>query len=98
MCVAINSSTELQVQLLFEGSYFSGLWLLFGNYGIYIPHSSNHLLLVQCSCSEESEEGSQLLFSDPGDNNKDVDEHLWVEKYSPKHYTELLSDDVCDII
>ena len=39
-----------------------------------------------------------MLFSDPGDNNKDIEEHLlWVEKYSPKHYTELLSDDVCDI-
>ena len=30
-----------------------------------------------------------------GDLPRDIDEHLlWVEKYSPKHYTELLSDDV----
>lgn len=56
-----------------------------------------YLVLCTCISTEELEEGSQLLFSDPGDNNDDIDEHLlWVEKYSPKHYTELLSDDVCD--
>ena len=30
--------------------------------------------------------------------HRESSEHLlWVEKYSPKHYTELLSDDVSDI-
>lgn len=42
-------------------------------------------------------EDSQLLFDVPRDNEEDTDEHLlWVDKYSPKHYTELLSDDVCN--
>ena len=42
-------------------------------------------------------EGSRLLFDVPGDSEEDADGHLlWVDKYSPKHYTELLSDDVCD--
>lgn len=25
-----------------------------------------------------------------------VENHLWVEKYTPRHFTELLSDDVSD--
>ena len=43
---------------------------------------------------------SQLLFDSEGQGD-DVEESageeehlLWVDKYSPRHYTELLSDDV----
>ena len=42
-------------------------------------------------------EVSQLLFDVPRDSEEDTDGHLlWVDKYSPKHYAELLSDDVCN--
>lgn len=56
--------------------------------------------MVLCSCrDDELEEGSQLLFGDSENGSEDIETHfLWVEKYSPKHYTELLSDDVCAMI
>lgn len=67
-----------------------------GVFLLYIVWSFPHLHLL-CVYSTGEGEGSHLLFDGPGDNDKDTDGNLlWVDKYSPKHYTELLSDDVCE--
>ena len=52
--------------------------------------------------SDGLDEDSQLLFGDSEDQDaavvagagKEVEHVLWVDKYSPRHFTELLSDDV----
>ena len=47
-------------------------------------------------CEEVYEEhGAQIRLDLQGRSDED-DHLLWVEKYAPRHYTELLSDDVCD--
>ena len=47
--------------------------------------------------SIEEADGSQVLFDEEGGlvhDNVQPGHMLWVDKYSPHHYTELLSDDV----
>lgn len=44
-------------------------------------------------------EDAQVLLEDPDDERaggkmKEAEDMLWVDKYSPRYYTELLSDDV----
>ena len=52
--------------------------------------------------SDGLEEDSEQLFGDSEEQDvaagegagKEVEHVLWVDKYSPRHFTELLSDDV----
>ena len=65
-------------------------------------HDHNCMYIDHCSDPYEQENGtSQDLFDSevtevrPGVGVAPPAEHmLWVDKYSPRHYTELLSDDV----
>lgn len=54
----------------------------------FVSHSSSvNDVLVEPESSEDKEN------DDPGDADGKIS-RLWVDRFSPRHYTELLSDDV----
>ena len=74
-----------------------------------VKRSSTLSSLFDCSLhvcitlySDGLEEDSEQLFGDSEEQDvaagegagKEVEHVLWVDKYSPRHFTELLSDDV----
>lgn len=60
----------------------------------YLSHNSSvNNVIVEPELEEEEEEDSSKGVDDDGQTSR-----LWVDRFSPRQYTELLSDDVSSVL
>lgn len=60
----------------------------------YLSHNSSvNNVIVEPELEEEEEEESNKGVDDDGQTSR-----LWVDRFSPRQYTELLSDDVSSVL